>query len=94
MRTPEEMLKLVEEYFNCGKSRNAFCAEIGVKPTTFSYWIKKKCMNDNPGSGFIKIDTAPVKAASPSLEITYPNGVKLKVEDTNISFLGHLIRIY
>ncbi|MBW3545329.1 MAG: IS66 family insertion sequence element accessory protein TnpB [Bacteroidetes bacterium] len=94
MRTPEEMLKLVEKYFNSGKSRNQFCAEIGVKPTTFSYWIKKKRMEGNPNSGFIKIDTAPIKAVSPVLEITYPNGVKLKVEDTNLSFLGHLIRIY
>ncbi len=94
MRTPEEMLKLVEEYFNSGKSRNVFCVEIGMKPTTFSYWIKKKRMSEHSGSGFITIDTAPIKAVSPALEITYPNGVKLKVEDTNLSFLGHLIRIY
>lgn len=94
MRTPEEMLKLVEEYFNSGKSRNQFCTEIGVKPSTFSYWIKKKRMEGNLNSGFIKIDTAPVMVRGSYLEITYPNGVKLKLEDTNLSLLGQLIRIY
>jgi transposase-like protein len=93
MRTPEEMLFLVEEYFNSGKSRNEFCEEIGVKPTTFSYWIKKKRMNEHSSSGFIKIDTAPGGTA-PAFEIIYPNGVKLKLEQSNISFLAHLIRIY
>lgn len=94
MRTPEDMLKLVEEYFTSGQSRNVFCADIGVKPTTFSYWIKKKRMNDLSASNFVKIDTAPVMDTAPSLEITYPNGVKLKIEEANLSFLVQLIRIF
>lgn len=86
------MLKLVEDYHNSGKSPKVFCLGHGVKPSTFSYWIKKKRTMDNPEDGFVKIDTNTL--SQDTVEIIFPNGVKVKAATADLQFIGQLIRVY
>lgn len=88
----QEMLKLVEDYHNSGNSQKAFCHAHGLKPSTFSYWIKKKRMMDHPELGFVKIETTGL--CQPTLEVIFPNGVKIKASKADLQIIGQLIRIY
>ena len=92
MNPSEAMLKLVEEYQNSGKTQKEFCHDHGLKPSTFSYWIKKKRGLDNPEDGFVKIATDTL--SQPAIEVVFPNGVKVRATKTDLHFIGQLIRIY
>lgn len=92
MSSPEEMFKLIEDYQNSGKSQKEFCGEAGIKPSTFSYWVRKKRLKETSENGFIKIDTS--SASLENLEICYPNGVKIKINRKDIALINQLIRIY
>lgn len=92
MSSPEEMLKLIEDYQKSGLSQKKFCREFGLKPSTFSYWIRKERLKDTSKNGFVKIDTSSV--SSESLEVCYPNGVKIKVDKKDIALVNQLVRTY
>lgn len=93
MEQQEKMLTLVEDFHRSGKSQKEFCLEQGIKTSTFSYWIKKKRLSENPKEAFLKIDTTPSLSAE-VLEILYPNGVRLKITQTELSMISALIRLY
>lgn len=92
MSSPEEMLKLIEAYQKSGLSQKKFCWEFGIKPSTFSYWVRKERLKDMSKNGFVKIDTSSV--SSENLEVCYPNGVKIKVDKKDIALVNQLIGIY
>lgn len=93
MEQQEEMFALVESYQQSSQSQKEFCQEQGIKPSTFSYWIKKKRLSEKPSVGFIKIDTTPALEEN-HLEILYPNGVRLKIKEKDLSVISALIRLY
>lgn len=89
------MLTLVEDFHRSGKSQKEFCLEQGIKTSTFSYWIKKKRLSANPSTSFLKIDTGTTPSSSAeAVEILYPNGVRLKITQTNLLTISALIRLY
>ena len=53
----------------------------------------RKNQNDNPSSGFIKIETS-MRGINDEVEIIYPNGVRLKAGKTDLSLINQLIRLY
>src|SRR5690606_4966321 len=85
-------VKLVEDYHNSGKSQKLFCLDHELKPSTFSYWIRKKRMMDTPEDGFVKIETTALSHAG--LEVIFPNGVKVKDSKSDLAFITQLIRVY
>lgn len=93
MEQQEKMFALVDAYHQSGQSQKDFCHQEGIKTSTFSYWIKKKRLQDRPSEGFIKIDTT-ASSSTNSLEILYPNGVRLKTNQADISVISALIRLY
>lgn len=91
----EEMLKLVEAYKSSGQSQKLFCEENGLKKSTFSYWVKKENQESPPSkSKFIKVSPPQVMAQTHLHEIYFPNGVKFKTSQSDLSFLGALIKSY
>lgn len=92
MSSSEEMFKLIEDFQNSRLSQKEFCRENGIKPSTFSYWIRKKRLKEANGNGFIKIDTS--SAFSQNLEVCYPNGVIIRVHKQDIALVNQLIRTY
>ena len=85
------MRQLVEQWKESGLTQKVFCEKIGIKRTTFANWVKRS--KEKPGQGFAAI-TPPIKPASESIELIYPNGVRLKASITDIPALATLIRIF
>jgi hypothetical protein len=93
MEQQEKMLTLVEDFHRSGKSQKEFCLEQGIKTSTFSYWIKKKRLSKKPKEAFLKVETK-ASFSEESLEIIYPNGVRLKTSQADLSTISALIRLY
>lgn len=81
----------VQQWKESGLTQKVYCQNIGVKRSTFANWVKRS--NEKSVSGFIAI--APVLEPVPeSVELIYPNGVRLKARLSDIQALATLIRIY
>lgn len=93
MEQQEKMYSLVDGFHKSGKSLKDFCSETGIKTSTFSYWIKKKRMSEHPKETFLKIE-ARASFSEGGLEIIYPNGVRLKTSQADLSTISALIRLY
>jgi hypothetical protein len=93
MEQQEKMFALVDEYQRSDQSQKDFCLEAGVKPSTFSYWIKKRRMSSEPHNAFLRLETK-ASVLEEEVEILYPNGVRLKTNQRDLSVIGALIRLY
>ena len=90
----EEMFSTIEKWKQGSLSRKSFCREHHIAPSTFSYWYSKytrsQGSDSRQGSGFIKVEPA----FQSSLEVFYPNGVKIRLpQDTSVSDLRALIQL-
>ncbi|SHG11386.1 hypothetical protein SAMN05444483_1053 [Salegentibacter echinorum] len=92
MSKEQEMFTLIDEFKNSALNAKAFCETNGVVPSTFYYWKKKKALKELPEtSGFISISP---KVETGSLELIYPNGIRLRLEDSQLELISKLIRLY
>jgi len=91
MKKVEQMRQLVQQWKESGLTQKVFCEKIGIKRTTFANWIKRS--KETPRVGFVAV-TPPIKPVSESIEVIYPNGVRLKISATDIPVLSDLIRIF
>jgi hypothetical protein len=81
----QQMLALVDQWRNSGLTQVEFCRLEGIKPAKFMYWVAQSKRADKPAqSGFTAVaaDTRPAA----SLEVIFPNGVRLRA-DANASQL-------
>jgi transposase-like protein len=84
-----EMLSLIEQWQESGKSQQLFCQEHNLTYTTFYYWLRLyRRRLDN--SSFL-----PVEISSGShIEIRYPGGVVLQLPaETRLSTLKQLLNL-
>ncbi|MGJ1379236.1 MULTISPECIES: IS66 family insertion sequence element accessory protein TnpA [Sphingobacterium] len=87
----ERMQSMIADWHRSGKSKKAYCAENGINEATFYYWFSRSKENDTTGLGnFITIDKARGKS---DVEIIYPNGVRIKIEN-DVALVSQLIRLY
>ena len=96
MLNKSKFIKLQERQKESGLTVRGFCANEGIAPSSFYYWLKK-IKNESNGKRFIPL---VVKSAGTSinpftqselpqgqktddslLEITYPNGITLRVKN-------------
>ncbi len=91
MKKAEQMRQLVRQWKESGLTQKVYCEKIGIKRTTFANWVKRS--HDKTGQGFVAI-TPPTRPVSESIELIYPNGVRLKASTTHIPILSELIRIF
>jgi transposase-like protein len=107
MLNSSKFLKLQERQKESGLTVRSFCANEGIAPSSFYYWLKK-IKNETNGKRFIPL---VVKSAGenvnpftqselpqvqrtddPLLEITYPNGITLRVKnDLDLVHSGALV---
>jgi transposase-like protein len=93
MSHSEQMYKIVEDYQNSGKTQKEYSQVVGIGKSKLNYWVRKwQARQTQPANGFMKIETC--SAVEESIEITYPNGVKLKAVKADLSFISQLIRLY
>jgi hypothetical protein len=70
-RNAKEMFPLIKDYESRGLTQQAFCAEHGLKVSTFSYWRRKYlARGEESGSGFVSL----VPEGLPSGDITLEYG--------------------
>lgn len=86
----DRMLSVIADWEQSGKSKKAYCTEKGIKEGTFYYWFSLFKEKEVSSSNFISIDK-PTK--SNGIEVIYPNGVRIKVEN-DLGLLSQLIRLY
>jgi len=86
----EQMLSIISDWQQSGKSKKAYCAENGINEAKFYYWISRIKESDKSVVGFLTIDKSN---KSSDIEIIYPNGVRIKVVN-DLGLLSQLIRLY
>ena len=95
MASFQEMSQMVDNFTSSGKTRIDFCKEHGIKPATFSYWLKRvREQGQEPLGGFAKVILNKMPVNSCHLEITFPNQVSVKVASSDLSLISALIRLY
>ncbi|WP_115870540.1 IS66 family insertion sequence element accessory protein TnpA [Marinoscillum furvescens] len=90
-RNQEDMFALIEQWKNSAESRKAFCRRHNIAPSTFSYWYAKYQKTESAVKpGFVEVQPH----LSRSLELIYPNGVKIRLpHDTSLSELRTLLQL-
>ena len=85
-RKKAEMYPLVEKWQSSGQSKLSFSKSQGVPIHTFHYWVRKYEKDQSgasprqPSGNFValRLERSEIDMGS-SVELTYPNGVKLRL---------------
>lgn len=82
----------VERWRESGLTQKEFSEQLGMKVATFAYWVSRSKEAEKK-KGFIPLGPGQNFSAS-EMEITYPNGVRLKVGGSDLRILSQLIHLY
>jgi len=70
----------------------AYCAQHGLTPSNYYYWLKKLQRSIACASSFIQISSPETQTDSSFATIRYPNGVSIELNNTiNLSVLKELL---
>lgn len=89
------MSSLVEEFKTTGLTQKSFSEQKGIGFHKFNYWYRK--LRDEPfhgATGFMPVRTQGSSLPAETVEVVYPNGVKLRVPGGDLSLLSNLIKLY
>ena len=90
IKRQEEMVSLIEQWQESGKTQQSFCRERNLSYTTFYYWLKTYRRRVGESS-FLPID---ISSGSSHIEIRYPGGVVLQLPaETRLATLKQLINL-
>jgi transposase-like protein len=85
----EEMLSLIEQWQESGKSQQLFCQEHDLTYTTFYYWLRRY-RRQVEESNFLPIEIS----SGAHIEIRYPGGVILQLPAaTKLATLKQLLSL-
>ena len=107
MLNSSKFIKLQERQKESGLTVRGFCSNEGIAPSSFYYWLKK-IKNESNGKRFIPLVVKSAgtsvhqviqselsqgqRTDDPLLEITYPNGITLRVKnDLDLVYLRALV---
>ena len=93
MDKTEYMLAQVEAWRESGLTQRSYCDQAGIKPATFSYWVRKSKNQQEDLIGFIEIKRSSAISEN-KYEVIYPNGVAVRLETNNLKELSALINLY
>ncbi|QDH78993.1 IS66 family insertion sequence element accessory protein TnpB [Echinicola soli] len=95
MNLEEEMAALVEEFKTTGLTQKTFSAQKGIGYPKFNYWYRKlEGEHSREPTGFLPVRTRGSSLPAETVEVVYPNGVKLRVPGGDLSLLSNLIKLY
>ena len=91
----EEMHYHIELWQQSRLTQKQYCIANNLAYHKFIYWLQKIREAQNPADGmFIPVKTKPSKRTFVTdVEITYPNGVRLRLSPENFEYIGRLIRL-
>ena len=73
------MYSLIESWKSSGLTQRNFCASHAVKPSGFSYWLKRYEERETPSTVSPFREFIPEQHVLDKIEIIYPNGVRLSL---------------
>lgn len=76
----------VERWRESGLTQRAFSEQLGMKVATFAYWVSRTKEAEKK-KGFIPLGPGQNFSVS-EMEITYPNGLRLKVGGSDLKILS------
>ena len=88
--TPEEMISFYADWQQSKLCKAAYCQQVGLAKSTFSYWIKKLKLRERQATsaplptapsapGFIELNVSEKREQVYSVvEIEYPSGARLR----------------
>ena len=89
IRRQEEMLSLIEQWHESGKTQQSFCQEHDLTYTTFYYWLRRYRRQLDEGN-FLPVEINSVT----HIEIRYPGGVILQLPAaTRLATLKQLLSL-
>jgi hypothetical protein len=90
----DEMRNHIQAWQTSKQSQQLYCHENNLAYHTFIYWHNKFRRKQNPiEQAFIPVQMSqPPNPTQVELEISYPNGVRLRVP-ADIHLIGQLIRL-
>ena len=91
----EEMHHHIESWQQSKTTQKQYCIINHLAYHKFIYWLQKVRAVQNPPEGiFIPVKTRPaIRTSVPEVEITYPNGVRLRFSPENFEHIRGLIRL-
>ena len=91
----EEMHYHIELWQQSKLTQKQYCIANNLAYHKFIYWLQKIRDAQNPADGvFIPVKTKPAgRAFVTDVEITYPNGVRLRLSPENFEHISRLIRL-
>jgi hypothetical protein len=91
----EEMHHHIDLWQQSKTTQKQYCIANNLSYPKFIYWLQKSREAQNPvGGTFVPVKTRPTSRTIVSdVEITYPNGVRLRLSPENFEHIGRLIRL-
>lgn len=87
----ERMKAEVERWRRSGLTQKEFSRQLGMKVATFAYWVARSKESENK-KGFIPL--VPSAVSVEAIEVSYPNGVRIKVPALDMKIISELIHLY
>jgi hypothetical protein len=82
---------LIDQWQHSTMVKKDFCSLHNIKLGTFQYWITKYWKTSHsPATGFVALTPSPDTQA----EITYPNGVRIRVNASDPGSIAQLIHLW
>ena len=92
MTKKQSMFDLISSYEESGLSQATFCKQANIGTAKFTYWRRKWLAENNQEySPFLEIQTPVSSEPIPEVEVTYPNGVSLKLKTADLSLIQQLV---
>jgi len=88
-KTKGEMFPLIEEWQRSGLSQKAFCIDREVDLSVFTYWRRKHNQAHEFKSEFVEL----IPTSTQTCEISYPNGVVVRLPTSDTQILKLLINV-
>lgn len=85
-----EMLSMIADWQQSGKSKKEYYQEKGISEATFYYWLSRSKEENNSNGSFIATDKTVKKN---DIEVIYLNGVRINA-GSDLVLLAQLIRLY
>ncbi len=91
----EDMLYHIQAWQQSKTSQKHYCQENNLTYHKFIYWLHKLREAQNSENGmFIPVKTRPAtRVLVPEVELTYPNGVRLRLSPDSFEHISRLIRL-
>jgi hypothetical protein len=91
MSRAQEMFSLIADFESSPLNGQDFCKSKNLARSIFYYWKKKKAQQ-SANTGFVEVRPSP--SSNKDLELIYPNGIRIKLEASDMALISKLIRLF